>query len=193
MQIGLEYALDADGLLVPFPGSTEQARFIVHRYSDRFMRFYSHDLPDNVRRQLARLRGEAAFIDREAIRDILASHTPCTSGFFGTSAVFVESPGPDECADVVHTPKGFMITVGGAVRSKAWSVRENESAAELAVETAVGYRRRGYARQVSAAWARHVLTRDKVALYSRADGNLASEALARSLGVIEFSSVAAYE
>jgi predicted GNAT family acetyltransferase len=77
--------------------------------------------------------------------------------------------------------------------SEAFSVRENAAAAEVAVETAALFRRRGYGRQVTAAWAYHVMGLGKVAFYSYADENTVSQALARSLGVVQFSSVAAYE
>jgi predicted GNAT family acetyltransferase len=82
---------------------------------------------------------------------------------------------------------------GGERASVAWSVRENATAAELAVETAVGHRRRGYGRQVTAAWAQHVIGQGKTAFYSYAEENVGSRALARSLSVLEFSTVAAYD
>ena len=87
----------------------------------------------------------------------------------------------------------FVILVDREEVSWAWSVRENRVAAEVAVETAAHFRLHGYGRQVTAAWAHHIMDKGKVAFYSFARGNVASEALARSLGVVEFSNVAAYE
>ena len=72
-------------------------------------------------------------------------------------------------------------------------LEESKQAAELAVETAPGYRRLGYARQVVAAWASHVLGEGKVAFYSHEVGNAASEALAHSLGVVQYAVVTTYE
>jgi hypothetical protein len=54
-------------------------------------------------------------------------------------------------------------------------------------------RRRGYARQVVAAWATYVLGEGKVAFYSHEAGNVASEALARSLGVAQYAVMTNYE
>ena len=77
--------------------------------------------------------------------------------------------------------------------SWAWTSQESDQAAELAVETEPEYRRRGYARQVVAAWATHVLQENKVAFYSHEVDNTASEALARSLGVVQYAVVTTYE
>jgi hypothetical protein len=192
-QIRLEYSLDAEGLLVPFPGSTEQARFIVHRHATGTVRFYRHDLPPDSRRRLAALPGAAAFDCRDAVREILAAQSACTQTFFGTSGVFVFVPNLADCPEVARVSAGFQVVVGGDRASIAWSVRENASAEELAVETAEGYRRCGYGRQVAAAWGYDVMAQGKVAFYSYAEDNVASRALARSLGVVEFSTVAAYE
>ena len=43
LQIGLEYGIDHSGFLVPFPGATEQARFIIHRHRGGYERYYRHD------------------------------------------------------------------------------------------------------------------------------------------------------
>jgi len=192
-QVQLEYSLDVDGLLVPFPRSTEQARFIVHRHATGYERFYRHDLPADIRRRLATLPGAAAFDCRKAVKAILAAQSACTQAFFGTSGEFACLPHPTDYPDVARASVGFQVVVAGDRASIAWSVRENASAEELAVETAEGYRGRGYGRQVAAAWACHVMAQGKVAFYSYAEDNLASRALARSLGVVEFSTVAAYE
>ena len=156
------------------------------------MRFFRCDLSADIRRRLEALPGPAAFDNREAVRAILAAQAACKNAFFGTSAVFRDRPDPAEFADEIRTDEGCAVQVGGMVASIAWSVRENAAAAELAVETAEGHRRRGYARQVAAAWAHEVIKQGKAAYYSYPGGNLASEALARNLGVVEFSIVAAY-
>jgi hypothetical protein len=192
-QIRLEYNLSADGRLVPYPGSTEMARYVVHRHTEGCVRFYRNDLPPRVMQDLAALPAETAFDDPEAVVSILADHAACTNMFFGTGAVFVELPSLDACPAVTEGGHEFVVMAGGVKASAAWSVRENADAAELAVETAEGFRRRGYGRQVASAWAHHVMRQGKTAFYSYAGHNVASRALARSLGVVEFSTVAAYD
>ena len=54
------------------------------------------------------------------------------------------------------------------------------------------FRRRGYARQVTAAWAHDIQQQDKVPFYSHRLSNLASQAVARSLGLIPFQTAVAY-
>ncbi len=193
LQITLEHDLDADGLLVPFPGSTEQARFVIHRYPGGYVRYFRHDLPDPVRERLTALLGDTALSNQDVVKAILAADVRCQDVFIGASAVFVNRPGQPEFPDVVCHEGRFVIVDGDEPISEAFSVRENEAAAEAAVETAAPFRRRGYGRQVTAAWAYHVMGQGKVAFYSFAEENTASQALARSLGVVQFSSVAAYE
>ena len=222
LQSELEYALDAGGFLVPFPHSMEQARFIIYHHSGGYARYYRHDLPLSVCERLAALPGAQAFATPDAVRAILRAPArteapgkceACTRAgtsrrvteslvptseprqdvFIGTSGVVVAPPDPGEFPDVVEFEGRFVILSGDEPVAEAFSVRENPSAAEAAVETGARFRRRGYGRQVTAAWAHHVLGQGKVAFYSHQRTNLASEALARSLGVVEFATVAGYE
>jgi predicted GNAT family acetyltransferase len=71
----------------------------------------------------------------------------------------------------------------GDVVARAFSARENSRAAELSVETTPAHRRRGFARQVAAAWAADVVSSDRIAFYSYDFANAASAALASSLRV----------
>jgi hypothetical protein len=192
-QIQLEFALDTQGDLVPRPGSTERARFVVHRHGGGFARFYRHDLPPDLRSRLAALPGTLVFVDRDAVAAILAEDAPCSATFFGTSGVFAFPLGPRAHPAVTRRGCEFVVMKGDVKAAVAWSVREDGYSAEVAVETAEGFRRRGYGRQVAAAWADSVLAQGKTAFYSYAEQNLASRALARSLSVVEFSTVAAYD
>lgn len=71
LQIGLEYRLDESGLLIPYPGSTEQAWFVCYQGDSRTLRFYRRDLPEDLRERLAALPDEAPFDDRAAVEKIL--------------------------------------------------------------------------------------------------------------------------
>jgi len=69
---------------------------------------------------------------------------------------------------------------------------ENETAAEAWVQTLPEFRRRGYARQVTAAWAHDLLQIGKIPFYSHSMGNVASQGVARSLKLIPFVDSVSY-
>lgn len=104
----------------------------------------------------------------------------------------MRSPAPDEYRDVEQVGNNWAIKVDGTVAAVAWSVRANELSEEVAVETGDPFRRRGYARQVVSAWAHSVPGKDRVAFYSHHSDNPASQALALSLGLVQYADGAAY-
>jgi hypothetical protein len=111
----------------------------------------------------------------------------------GMSYYAVRRPSPEEYPDVALAGNNGVIKVDEAVAAVAWSVRANEAAEEVAVETGEPYRRRGYARQVVSAWIQSVLRRGRVAFYSHDQSNLPSEALAHSLDLVRYAEGVAYE
>ncbi|MFL7807812.1 MAG: GNAT family N-acetyltransferase [Anaerolineae bacterium] len=157
-----------------------------------YVRYYRYDLPRTARRQIETLDPETALQDHEAVRRILEGYTACDSVFAGKGYYFATLPSPEECPDAVYRDRCYVILVDGNPVSWAWTADESEQAAELAVETLPKYQRRGYARQVVTAWAAHVLGEGKVAFYSHEVGNTASEALAHSLGVVQYAVVTTY-
>lgn len=70
--------------------------------------------------------------------------------------------------------------------------RQTDKAAELALEVLPIYRRRGYGRQLAAAWANHIMHQGLVAFYSHLHDNLPSQTLAQSLGVVQYAVSAGY-
>lgn len=66
------------------------------------------------------------------------------------------------------------------------SVRITDVAREAGVETAAGFRGRGYAAKVVAAWAAAVQRIGAIPLYSTSWNNTASQAVARKLGLRMF-------
>jgi predicted GNAT family acetyltransferase len=91
------------------------------------------------------------------------------------------------------TGESTVVEEEGRVVSGAWSVRESERAAECAVETLDGYRRRGYGARVTAAWIDRVLADGKVPFFSHAAENEASRALAVTLGLTHVFTVLSFE
>ena len=193
LQVGLEYQVDPAGYLLPFPGSEEQAKFIVYRTAQGFERFFRHDLSEATRAALLQADPARIFDDPSAIPSILGSGKPAGGIPVFSSGVF--SAVPDQAADVqaVYRDNRWVIDLDGKTVAYAWSVRQNDASAELAVEVETGYRRRGFGRQLAAAWSRQVLKSGRVAFYSYRLDNLPSMALARRLGVVEFARCIAFD
>jgi predicted GNAT family acetyltransferase len=114
------------------------------------------------------------------------------SGIFRAYTCLV-APAAEEYSQVEVDDDRFIVRQGGRKVAVAWSVRQNAHTAEVAVETHISYRRRGYARQVTAAWAAAQLRRGLVPLYSHKAENLASQALAHSLGLHHFADSRTWE
>jgi GNAT superfamily N-acetyltransferase len=194
-QISLEYELDLNGLLVPFPGSTEQALYIVYRYSQGYVPYFNHRLPTKVRHWLLSIGPKQAFDQPgEVIKLISEFHQPCDGGDeVFQSGYFSMLPELDELPVFTQERDTWVVKVNGRVVSKTISVRQNTECAEAYVETHPDFRNRGYGRQTVTAWARDILNSGRVPFYSYHLSNLASAALAGRLGVIRFANVVAYE
>ena len=66
------------------------------------------------------------------------------------------------------------------------SVRASARAHEAGVETLAGYRRCGYATSVVTAWAIAVRALNLIPLYSTSWNNVASQGVARRLGLVQY-------
>ena len=86
-----------------------------------------------------------------------------------------------------RTPIVALIDDGHAV-SVCFCARRTDVTAEAGVETAVEYRGRGFATQVTAAWALAIRASGRVPLYSTSWDNHASLAVARKLGLFMYAS-----
>jgi putative hydrolase of the HAD superfamily len=192
-QIDLEYQRLPGGDLDFYPDSSERALFIVYQVSGHYQAYFHHQVPADIRQKLEETGGEKAFSKPEQVEAILANHVACQRCGPHQTGFFTLCPAIEEFPQVVENNGQMEIRIDDAPVSWAWSIRENAHCAEVAVETLAAYRRRGFARQVTAAWARQVIQSGRVAFFSHAETNLASRALADSLWIQKFATSVSFE
>lgn len=97
--------------------------------------------------------------------------------------------------DVDTLPREFAgwepmlaLFAAGEIASLAFSSRNTPRAVECGVETLPVYRGRGYAPRVVATWAQAIRASGRIPLYSTAWENRSSQAVARTLGLIQYGS-----
>ena len=197
IQLELEcIGADASNVLFRIPGDNpdDVARCYAAHHTTGYVTFVRGDVGPSIANAVRALSPQQVFEDIETVKRILGGETASQVQVSAFRAYcFQKLPAPDEYADVVGEGDRFAIRVGGELVSWAQSSRSNSRASELATETKPDYRRRGYARQVCAAWARHQLEQGKIAFYSHRSENIASQALASSLGVLHFVDGVNYE
>jgi len=147
-------------------------------------------------------------VQLEALKQALAAHAPVqetSSGpeyFFpdeiasppGISAVRMTPADADvlrpHFAWLIHELEGmppvFAVVQDGRAVSVCFSSRVPAQADQAGVETIAAYHGRGYAPAVVAAWAKAIRELGRVPLYSTSWGNLASQGVARKLGLRMF-------
>jgi RimJ/RimL family protein N-acetyltransferase len=192
LQIHLEYQLDSNGLLVPFPGSSEQGLYIAYRHAGGTVQYFNHCLPIELRTRLVELGGSQAFEAPQVVERLIQEVTPARFEGQFVSEYIPRLPDPGGFPLVVTQQAQSVILVDGSPVCWAWSERSNEGCAEVAVETLPQHRRKGYARQVVAAWAFEVIGSGRTAFYSYQFENEASRALARSLGAVWYADVVCF-
>lgn len=195
LQIRLEFKLNLNGWLVPFVNSSEQALYIVYRHARGFEPFFNHLLPSKLGERLLALGPAVAFTQPYLVRKLISDfYRPCTGGeqvFW--SGYFEYPPRSQGLSTVCLEQDAWVIKVEGQIVSKAISIRQNDRCAELYVETHPDFRRRGYGKQITTAWARDMLISGRIPLYSHLVSNSASAALAKSLRVRWYADVVVFE
>jgi RimJ/RimL family protein N-acetyltransferase len=189
--------LTPDGLIVPRDQPLDEVpRLIALRHPDGYSTFVRHDLPVALRDQIRTVPPAEAWRDHEQITHILTS----TDVWRGTTYLFPDLS-PANHPDAVrlteaHRPLIEQYAPGMQIDPAVWAIigedrilatcessRENDLGGEAWVQTLPAFRGRGYARQVTAAWARHLQAQGKTPYYSHRRDTLASAGVARSLGL----------
>ena len=175
---------------------------------------FRHDLPDDVIAQLKEVTAaEPISVNSQRIpknhrqfEDILQRHAPIERVWVGPAYRFPEhiTPPTDviqlSCEKAGLLKKSFAEMVSELNSSQPYfaiiadsqavaicrSVRVSSRAHEAGVDTRVGYRRRGYATSVATAWALAVRALNCIPLYSTSWDNVASQSVARRLGLVQY-------
>jgi hypothetical protein len=191
LSIELENQLTANGDLVSLPGK-DITLYVISQYENGWISHFHQDIPSQIRSQISSLDPLSALNDEETIKRILSQHITCDEVFPGIGYYFAEAPPETSFPDVIWHQGCYVVFANGAPVSWAWSSESNQNAVELAVETDVPYRRKGYARQVASAWAYHNIRDGKVAFYSHRVDNTPSQRLAVKLGVVRYARISTY-
>ena len=179
-QIGLEYDQTRAGLLVPREDSKERNLCSLYLHGDGVDAYFRTDVSEDVQTTIGVMTEAELLAAPELLLTLLGGETASRYETYIALSPFPESAFPAVRADADRL---VIAGPGGQPASWAWSVREDERAAELAVETDAAFRHRGYATQVSAAWVTRTLIADKVPFYSHSPENSGSAALAARLGL----------
>jgi len=198
--------LDARGRLTrisgPFPDDI--SRVYLTRHAQGVLTFFREDLPDILVERISQVPPEDVFRHPEAVAAILSEHAPCVEWSESVSYVFPPelpvTPRVRRLAsstdwlvaaydpDLLGRPWSvYAVVQDGYIVSSCVSARENASSGEAWVRTSPAYRRRGLAREVTAAWAADLARQGKTAFYSHRTDNPASAAVARSLALVPFT------
>ncbi len=201
LQIRLEYQLDEAGTIVPIPGSSEQAFYLVYQHSLGYQAYFNQAIPISLRKNLLAVGPSAAFEHPEVVINLIGEGFRPGKGGAEVywSGYFASQLDPGDFPLPIAVDGSWVVIQGGQTVCRAMSVRQDARCAEVYVETLPAYRRRGYGRQAVAAWANDILESGRVPLYSYKMRNSASAALAQSVGatwyanVVEFDPCDAYE
>ncbi len=194
----------------PDPDPIHRVYVIRHAQGETF--FFSADLQEKLRRKLLRIPARDYFDAPERIKAALAEGGLCEGMHIGRSYFFPPEISPRDFLGVTPVSRldpevvgrydrglrdsgkeAFAILVDGEIVSTCESSRENEQAGEAWVRTLEGFRRRGFARRVTAAWGYWLMQQGKVPFYSHVWENQASRAVAQSLGLVQYIEDAGYE
>jgi hypothetical protein len=219
MHVDALFTHDVRGRMVRVnePGGRPAPRLFLGRTAHGSVWRFRHDVDDGLARALEALcQAEAPGDERlepphgaDPYRELLARAAPAEVAWAGPA--FVVPPGVAAASGTVRVTEGnagllrphledwlgdvatgqplFAALHDGRAVAVCCSVRLTPAAHEAGVETAPGFRRRGYAASAVRAWAAAVREQGIVPLYSTSWENAASRALAARLGLRRFGAV----
>ena len=175
---------------------------------------FRHDLPDNVVTQLKEVAATKPMpMNSQKIpsihgqfKEILQSHALIERVWIGPAYRFPEQIAPptnvvrlsranadllkgdfaEMVSELNNSQPCLAVVEDSQTVSICRSVRLSSRAHEAGVDTLTGYRRRGYATSVVAAWALAVRALNRIPLYSTSWDNVASQGVARRLGLVPY-------
>jgi RimJ/RimL family protein N-acetyltransferase len=203
-------------LLINEPGGGGPApRFFLGRTREGNLWRFRADLPHDLTQELEQLCTDepvsAALEDSprhlKLYIELLEKHTPVNEVEIGPVYCFTEYPvttaqvttltetnaemlknGFDDCVEELPDWQPFVaLTEQGRVVSVCRSVRITPEAHEAGVETLPAFRGKGYAKEVTAEWARLVHSQGALPLYSTSWKNNASQSVAKKLNLRLFA------
>jgi len=194
LKIAMEFGIAPDGDTLPKATKHEvgQPQLLISRFGEESAVFFRYDLDSDERAELRALGPETLMTDEARVRAILDPHHPTTRVYRMRWYTFDRVPDQSEYPDVTIQDDRHVIVIDGEVVAWAQTDTDHEDAAEVEIETHPDYRRRGFARQVTASWAAATLAAGKVAFYSHLLENTASQAVAASLGLTHLSDEVEY-
>ncbi len=189
MKIAMEFGVGPDGDTLPAATLNDdgQPRLLVSRSENVDAIYFRHDVPTAMRDELSSLGVEVLVRDEARVRGILDRHLRCEKVYRIRWYTIEQMPERDAYRDVIVLDGRHVIVVDGEVVAWAKTDTEDDASAEVSIATEPAFRRRGYARQVTASWAAQVLAAGKVAFYSHLLENAPSQSVAESLGLTHLS------
>ena len=196
-------------------GDTKIApRFFFGNTNEGSICRFRHDLPDNVVVQLKEVDAAEPMLmnsrkiprNHRQFKNILQSHAPIERVWVGPAYRFPQQIAPPtnvvrlsranadllkgnfaEMVSELNSSQPYLAIIEDSQAvSICRSVRSSSRAHEAGVDTLVGYRRRGYATSVVAAWALAVRALNRTPLYSTSWDNLASQGVAQRLSLVQY-------
>jgi ribosomal protein S18 acetylase RimI-like enzyme len=194
LKIAMEFGTAPDGDTLPKAAKHEvgQPQLVVSRFNGDTAVFFRYDLEPDERAELLALGVDTLFSAESRVRAILDPHHPTTRVYRMRWYIIDRVPDPSEYRDVTVQDDRHVVKIDGEVVAWAKTDTDHEEAVEVEIETLPNYRRRGFARQVTASWAASALASGKVAFYSHLVENSASQAVAVSLGLTHLSDEVEY-
>ena len=200
--------------LEPVPPPTPAPRIYLGVTSGGSVHAYRQDVPAALRAAIDQRCEYMAPLAHSpeallpALRGVLAAHVPDREWELSTGPAFVFPDILPVSTGVTFVEPGhegllaehfpftatwlrerwpcYAVVVGDRAVSVCYSARRTSAVAEAGVDTAEAFRGRGYAALVTIAWANAIRAAGITPIYSTSDGNLASRAVARKLGLREF-------